>query len=147
MKKLSFLIIAVIVLVIHACTEKQEVVEQTHEDGTPKTVVTYLVENDQKIKLSTKQFYKNGQLELQGDFDKDGKRHGAWIYNYKTGTRWSEAEYEHGLRQGESAVYYENGKLRYKGKYKEDKTIGKWFFYDEKGNLVKELMYQVGIWF
>ena len=58
MKKLSFLIIAVIVLVFHACTEKQEVVEQTHEDGTPKTVVTYLVENDQKIKLSTKQFYK-----------------------------------------------------------------------------------------
>ena len=41
MKKLSFLIIAVIVLVFHVCTEKQEVVEQTHEDGTPKTVVKF----------------------------------------------------------------------------------------------------------
>ena len=141
MKKLSFLCIVILVLVLNACTEQQEVVEQTHEDGSPKTVVTYTTKNDQKIKLSTKQFYKNGQLELQGEFDKDGKRHGSWIYNYKNGKRWSEAEYEHGLREGESAVYYENGQLRYKGKYKEDKTAGKWLFYDEKGNIVKELMY------
>ena len=141
MKKLSFLLVALLVLLLNACSEKQEVVEQKHEDDSPKTIVTYLLEDGKKIKFATKQFYKGGALEFEGEFDKEGKRHGLWVYNYKNGNLWSQAKYNHGLREGESSVYYENGKLRYQGKYINDKTSGKWTFYDEKGNLVKELMY------
>jgi antitoxin component YwqK of YwqJK toxin-antitoxin module len=48
-------------------------------------------------------------------------------------------EYTLGLRNGASSVYYENGVLRMEGNYFNNKQIGLWKFYDQKGKLIKEV--------
>lgn len=42
---------------------------------------------------------------------------------------------------GEYVSYYKNGKVRSKGGFNYNNKIGKWFYYDEKGNLIKEQTY------
>ena len=41
----------------------------------------------------------------------------------------------HNQEHGQVKEYYENGKLKLRGNYKEDKKEGKWEYFDEEGNL------------
>ena len=57
------------------------------------------------------------------------------------GNLWSEGFFKNGMAEGRRTTYFENGKVRYDGMYKEDQKIGKWRFYDEKGKLLAEENY------
>ena len=41
-------------------------------------------------------------------------------------------------------MYYENGQLKLKGNYKDDKRNGFWEYYDENGRLTKRENYKDG---
>ncbi len=41
------------------------------------------------------------------------------------------------LKHGPYFYYYEDGKIKISGQYKDDKKQGEWKYYDEKGNLQK----------
>jgi antitoxin component YwqK of YwqJK toxin-antitoxin module len=45
------------------------------------------------------------------------------------------------MNDGKRTTYFESGKIRYTGYYLNDKRVGKWQFYDEAGNLLKEVEY------
>ena len=47
-----------------------------------------------------------------------------------------------GKKEGELIEYYENGKIKEKRFYINDKEEGKSLFYDEKGNLTKTEIYK-----
>jgi antitoxin component YwqK of YwqJK toxin-antitoxin module len=47
-------------------------------------------------------------------------------------------------KHGPYFYYYENGKLKIKGEYKDDEKSGTWTYYDEKGTLVKTEKYADG---
>ena len=51
--------------------------------------------------------------------------------------------YDHGKKEGFSLVKYPNGRIHYRGEYQNDKMIGLWSTYDEKGNLITEKEYGV----
>lgn len=94
--------------------------------------------------LSTKdyqEFYDNGNLKIEGDFDENEARHGLWNAYYENGLKWSESFYAHGQKSGHSITFYPNGKVRYVGEYKNDVKIGHWQFYDEEGTLISEENY------
>lgn len=44
-------------------------------------------------------------------------------------------------KEGFSLVKYPNGRIHYRGEYQNDKMIGLWSTYDEKGNLITEKDY------
>jgi antitoxin component YwqK of YwqJK toxin-antitoxin module len=46
--------------------------------------------------------------------------------------------YENGKREGFTVVKYPSGGIHYTGEYKNDKSVGIWKTYDEKGKLVTE---------
>lgn len=94
--------------------------------------------------VSTKdyqEFYINGALKIEGDYDADKKRHGLWKSYYENGLKWSESFYSHGVKSGHSITFYPTGKVRYVGEYKDDRKIGRWQFYDEEGKLSSEENY------
>ena len=54
------------------------------------------------------------------------------------GKKWSEGTFKYGKSDGKRTTYFENGKIRYQGEYKNDVRVGKWQFYDESGKLLAE---------
>jgi antitoxin component YwqK of YwqJK toxin-antitoxin module len=82
-------------------------------------VETWLMIN-KKGTLIAKQYYENGQLEV-------------------------ERTYKNGKENGVAKRYHENGQLEAKGTYKNGKEDGVWNFYYENGQLRYEITYKLGI--
>ena len=81
------------------------------------------------------------QLKIEGMFDVKYKRHGKWVYYDKNGMELSMTTYTHNLKQGFSIVKYPNGVIYYRGEYNQDKKVGLWTFYNNKGEKDKEIIY------
>jgi antitoxin component YwqK of YwqJK toxin-antitoxin module len=73
------------------------------------------------------------KIKFQGEHDENGKRHGKWVHYHKNGTEASITFYTNGIRNGFSSVKRPNGAMYYHGEYKDDKPVGVWKYYDEKG--------------
>lgn len=78
------------------------------------------------------------QIKFQGMLTKKGDRNGKWTFYSETGNELSFTVYENGKREGFTVVKYPNGAVHYSGEYKNDKSVGIWKTYDEKGKLVTE---------
>ena len=106
---------------------------------------------DKKIKIEKLVEVKDGvftewypgkkQIKFQGGQDELGNRDGKWTFYAENGTELSFTLYDHGKKEGFSLVKYPNGRIHYRGEYQNDKMIGLWSTYDEKGNLITEKEY------
>ena len=83
------------------------------------------------------EYHPNGQLKIDGQYDKNSQRTGLWISYYENGEKWSESYYVEGVQDGHSLTFFPNGQVRFVGEYKAGERIGEWRFYDESGELVK----------
>ena len=81
------------------------------------------------------------QLKIDGMLDKQNRRHGKWVFYSTVGDELSMTTYTHGLRQGFSIVKHPNGVIYYRGEYNQDKKVGLWTLYNEKGEEVNEINY------
>ena len=105
-------------------------------------------ETNKKLKTEKLTEIKNGrftewypgkkQIKFQGMLTKKGDRNGKWNFYSESGNELSMTVYENGKREGFTIVKYPNGAIHYTGEYKNDKTVGIWKTYDEKGKLVTE---------
>jgi len=86
------------------------------------------------------ELYDNGQVKIKGNL-LDDQRHGRWESFYENGVKWSEDNYYQGEKNGRTVSYYPTGMFRYQGTYIDDIEAGKWTFYDEEGNIIKEMDY------
>lgn len=120
-----------------SCSQKQEITESTHPDGSPREVGIY-TKNEKTGEIK---YYDTGKKEVEGSYNKNLERHGKWTYWFPDGKVWSECEYKNGIKDGKSTVYYENGNKRYEGNYRNDTTIGAWRFWNDQGALLKEINY------
>lgn len=106
---------------------------------------------DKKIKIENLVEVKDGvftewypgkkSIKFQGGQDELGNRDGKWSFYAENGTELSFTLYDHGKKEGFSLVKYPNGRIHYRGEYQNDKMIGLWSTYDEKGNLITEKDY------
>jgi antitoxin component YwqK of YwqJK toxin-antitoxin module len=85
--------------------------------------------------------YDNGIVKFRGTF-RFGERHGQWFSFYPNGTMWSELHFDKGLRNGPNNTFFENGKPRYTGFYKDDLVDSTWTYYDSTGTKVEVLNYK-----
>lgn len=73
------------------------------------------------------------QIKYEGELSQKGARQGKWNYYSEKGTLLSFTFYTEGKKNGHSVVKYPNGKIHYYGQYENDKMIGEWVTYNEKG--------------
>jgi antitoxin component YwqK of YwqJK toxin-antitoxin module len=91
-----------------------------------------------KDHLFTEYYPGKKQKKFQGEQDNDGQRHGKWTFYSEQGLELSTTHYEHGIKHGASVVKYPNGQIHYLGEYVNDKQVGIWKTYNQKGELVQE---------
>ena len=117
-------------LIAFSCTDKKV------EDTTEKAKTEKLTEI--KNGRFTEWYPGKKQIKFQGMLTKKGDRNGKWSFFSQTGNELSITVYENGKREGFTIVKYPNGAIHYTGEYRNDKTVGVWKTYDEKGKLVTE---------
>ena len=117
------------------------VIIDTFETGEPMKI--HFVDKYNKDSVYEKQYFKSGKLFIEGLLINE-RREGKWGAYYEDGRIWSIGYYNGGLKHGSSNVYYENGEIRYTKNYEQDVAEGLWKFYDDKGNLIGEIMYENG---
>jgi antitoxin component YwqK of YwqJK toxin-antitoxin module len=132
MKKIVFLL-ATLFLII-ACENKSE----KKKEEIPKEILVEV-----KDGVFTEWYPGKKQIKFQGGQDELGNRDGKWTFYAENGTELSFTLYDHGKKEGFSLVKYPNGRIHYRGEYQNDKMIGLWSTYDEKGNLINEKEYGV----
>jgi antitoxin component YwqK of YwqJK toxin-antitoxin module len=138
MKKILSVVFAV--LLISACHYKAvEVIEETYENGNPKTV-KYYKDEAKEILIKEILYYEDGTKKLEGSY-KNGERTGEWSYWYPNGNLWSRGSYKAGIDNGLKTVWHENGQKYYEGDLKDGKRIGVWKFWEKDGSLIKEINY------
>lgn len=139
MKKIQWIVISLFCsLAIVSCSNQYKEVQDTFPNGKKKTELIYEGEEENKKKVGQINYYIDGRVELTGFFNERGDRSGKWVYNYPNGKTWSECDYIDGKREGGSVVFFENGKKRYQGRYKNDQQVGKWLFWNDQGELLFE---------
>jgi antitoxin component YwqK of YwqJK toxin-antitoxin module len=139
MKKIVYFMILV---VLASCGPKlDEVISEKYPDGKPKRVDYYNGQGDSKYIAKSVFYYESGNKRVEGSYNKDGKKDGKWTYWYDNGNKWSEGYFTEGLDDKKRTAWHENGELHFTGRLDKGKRIGTWKFYDEKGNLTKELDY------
>ena len=141
-----FLFALLFLFFLSSCTQKT--VENNDEDlvpeienlwdnGNPKTVRFFKEEGNEKILVQEKQYYPEGQLNMEGSF-KNKLREGEWNSWYEDGTLWSSGSFMAGVRHGKGIVYHPNGTKSIEGTYEEGRRTGLWKSWDEAGNLLSE---------
>lgn len=139
MKKITFLLIVVI---LTSCAKKyEERIAETYPDGKPLRVQYFTKDPANSYKAREVFYYQNGQKKVDGEYNKDGKKHGKWIYWREDGKVWSEGYFYEGKDDGMRKTWHENGQKHYQGKYDKGTRVGIWKFWDESGKLVKEIDY------
>jgi antitoxin component YwqK of YwqJK toxin-antitoxin module len=117
------------------------------QDGVTKEALELneVVEPDELVQVNDGvyfEYYPNGKsIKFTGPQDENGKRNGKWSYYSEDGRELSMTMYKNGLKHGHSIVKYPDGTIHYYGEYADDKKIGVWKSYNERGKLETEMDY------
>jgi len=82
-------------------------------------------------------WYNSGHIEQIGYYCKDGQC-GRWYQLWSNGNLRSDTTWQSGKLSGEAWNYFPNGKVASHGWIDTDKKVGKWVWYDNKGNITVE---------
>jgi antitoxin component YwqK of YwqJK toxin-antitoxin module len=138
-KKLLYLLL---VLFIASCQPKlEEVVSDSYPNGKPKRVQYFRGEGDQRHLARDVFYYEDGTKKVEGWYNQEGRKDGAWTFWYPNGKKWSEGYFSNGIDDRLRTTWHENGQMHYRGKYDKGTRVGVWKFYDENGKLAKEIDY------
>lgn len=157
MKKVAFIILPILMLFIFSCKNETE----TPKEEVDKYVADSISKRQQKLVVDSLKKknpllimppdssysgeyvdkYDNGITKFTGNF-RFGKKHGQWMSFYPTGIAWSELHFDKGLREGPNITYFENGKIRYEGYYRNDVRDSVWLYYDSIGNLAEKVLFK-----
>ncbi len=87
------------------------------------------------------EYSQSGTIITQGKFIEDLKE-GQWIY--KVGDHTEKGVFKYGLREDLWRHYYDNGELKFEGKYIQGNADGKHKYYYDNGKLQEERIYIMG---
>lgn len=75
---------------------------------------------------------------------RNGELSGSWIKWYSNGKKHEEGVYKYGKKGGTWTGWFKNGIKKYQGKYIDGTLDGSYIEYDNKGNLIKNIIYSGG---
>jgi hypothetical protein len=135
-----WLILLLLIFIISSCTHETRIIAETYPDGSPKRECVYKGKDTSRELIRETTWYPGRKIQMTGEY-KAKKRDGKWIYYYENGNVWSEGFFRNGKSDGKRTTHYDNGKIFYEGYYEEDRRVGIWKFYDEKGAFIKSVDY------
>lgn len=91
-----------------------------------------------------KVFEQPGILKAVGALDSTGKRTGEWEFFYEDGKIKSRGKYNKSRKEGKWTYYYHSGKIEQEGNYKKDSYQGQWRWYYENDKLHRDENYENG---
>ncbi|MCF8227610.1 MAG: toxin-antitoxin system YwqK family antitoxin [Bacteroidales bacterium] len=133
---------------------KLDVVKEYYPDGKLKTVATFKDDIQEGV---TKQYtlkgeienaivYKNGVVVGEGPMTEKGERNGSWKEYYDSGKLKTEGQYKNDIKVGEWKYYHESGNLEQIGNFNDEgKYVGEWKWFYENGNLLRKETYRNGM--
>lgn len=131
-----------IIVILVSCGPKlQERVIESYPDGKPKHVQYFTPGTEENYLAKEILYYENGQKKLNGHYNREGQKHGKWIYWREDGKKWSDGSFFEGKDDKLRQTWHENGARYYRGRYDKGTRVGVWKFWDENGKLVKEIDY------
>lgn len=134
------------VIFLSSCGPRlEEVITEKFPNGSPKQIEYYSGEGEQRYLAKITVYYENGQKRQEGSYNPERKKHGKWTSWYENGNKWSEGYFFEGLNDKKHSGWHENGELHFTGRLDKGKRIGVWKFYDDKGNLAKEVDYDKAV--
>lgn len=83
------------------------------------------------------EYYDNGALKARGFKDGKGMQE-KWVYYYESGALWKEVFFKDDLKHGVAIFWHENGNLYIESHNEKGKTLGSWKEYYENGK-IKEI--------
>lgn len=111
-------------------------------NGNKSSEVTYV---NNTMNGYAKTFYESGEIMEEGDWKSN-----KWAGNYTM--KYPDGKIQHkfafnvaGKTEGSQEYYNPDGILIMKGEKKNGKETGKWAYYDDKGNLEKEVTFNDGV--
>jgi len=113
------------------------IISYTNAQESPDTAkVDSVIEVDfSKLEMENDKYYvKGGDAPFTGNF----------IMFHDNGVRLAKGQCKNGKFDGEIKGWWENGKLMRRVYYKEGLKIGKWIYWNEYGNKIKEETYKNG---
>jgi antitoxin component YwqK of YwqJK toxin-antitoxin module len=128
-----------------------KIMEIGYKDGDEFKDGTYALWNDEGIQTNLghytmglktgvwKTWYDNGVLCSICKYDKKGNLTEKKETYFKNGNLETRATYANNVLNGAYAEFYENGKPRSKGAYKNGKRSGEWMEWDQDNHLVKKI--------
>jgi antitoxin component YwqK of YwqJK toxin-antitoxin module len=138
MKYFSFFIFLFALISCNSSSENEvPEIETVVESDQPKSPEISKPQNSEVKPGDYYEYHESGGLKIRGFYNDDLTREGLWISYYENGTKWSEAYYSAGKRDGHNITFYPSGKIRFVGEYKDDIKTGTWTFYDEAGAVSK----------
>jgi antitoxin component YwqK of YwqJK toxin-antitoxin module len=131
-------------LLIVACAPEQEtrIVENYKDGGVAVIEEIEISEGDTSV-IFIRKFHKNGELYMEGPL-KDNAREGTWKTYYENGKPWSITNFQNDQPHGSTKTWYPNGQVRFTGQYSHGEKTGIWFWYDEKGDLIRKIDLEKG---
>lgn len=115
-------------------------VEKTADDFWNSKFATYDHEGEPLRHGASVSWYKNGQMESQGQYEYN-KRVGHFRYWHPNGQISAEGDFENDEYTGLWVWWHENGQKAITGRYENGRTIGQWRWWDERGQLSDRLNY------
>ena len=96
--------------------------------------------------IDSKNYSATGWIKSSGITDKKGNKQGQWKYFFQSGKVKSEGEYKNDRRIGDWVFYYENGTKEQSGSYdKRGQEMGLWTWYHDNGNSLREEEFTNGV--
>lgn len=128
-----------LILTLVGCSETEKTQSESPVQSTVELSPDELVQVRDGVFY---EYYPDGKtVKFTGPQDSEGKRDGKWLYYSEDGRELSMTMYKNGLKHGHSIVKYPDGTIHYYGEYKDDKKVGIWKSYNERGKLESEVDY------
>jgi antitoxin component YwqK of YwqJK toxin-antitoxin module len=94
---------------------------------------------------SSKLYNNKGNLIGKGIVNEEGDRLGNWIFYYENGSIKSKGTYSDNRRVGQWLYYYQNGSIEQKGSFNRGLPNNLWTWYYENGRIKREENYYLGL--
>jgi len=91
-----------------------------------------------------KEYHRNGELSVHGNYDEFGRKSGEWLRYYQDGDKLSYSFYSNGQKHGNWFIYDKDGSILSEYEYKNGEKHGKWIQYDKDGDLIAKRKYKRG---
>jgi len=134
------IVIIIILTILSMFSFGQETKKVKVKISSNENEIYYVLKDDENIKHGQYQLFHNKWLKISGYYSNNLKD-SIWTEYIYTGDKIWEGEYKDGTRNGMWTTF-SLGKIETNGKYKNDKRIGIWGFYNKKGVLVQKFDFE-----